>query len=246
MGIQLNCEVTMGESEKTIPEETIEAIARTFFKETVHYGFRQVDYLRFVNQVLDMSMKNGQAGLPAERTHADYTSPAAMTMPLCGEGVMIRPFDPSGDRATYDRWIKDENGRYFLLSRTMSKTMDIDHLIASDENIFGVITLTDSTPIGMMAFLDYDRVQKKAELRKLIGEVQQRGKGLAKKATELWIRYGVSTLGLKKIFLSTLEANVRNIRLNEDLGFKVEGILRNECLVDGEYRDILRMALLQE
>ena len=161
----------MGESEKSIPEETIEAIARSFFKETVHYGFRQVDYLRFVNQVLDMSMKNGQTGLPAVSTHADYTSAVEMKMPLSGEGIMIRPFDPSGDRATYDRWIRDENGRYFLLSRTMSKTMDIDHLIASDENIFGVITLTDSTPIGMMAFLDYDRVQKKAELRKLIGEV---------------------------------------------------------------------------
>ena len=236
----------MGESEKSIPEEAIEAIARTFFKETVHYGFRQVDYLRFVNQVLDMSMKNGQTGGPTEREHAEYKSPVPLQMPLCGEGIIIRGIDASRDRATYDKWMKDEDGRYFLLSRTMSKAMDINQLIASDENVFGMITLSDSTPVGMMAFLDYDRMQKKAELRKLIGEVQQRGKGLAKKATELWIRYGVSTMGLKKIFLSTLEANVRNIRLNEELGFKVEGILRNECLVDGEYRDILRMALFQD
>jgi hypothetical protein len=57
---------------------------------------------------------------------------------------------------------------------------------------------------------------------------------------------GIAGLGLKKIYLNTLETDVRNIRLNEELGFKVEGILRNECFFDGEYHDILRMALLVE
>ena len=46
--------------------------------------------------------------------------------------------------------------------------------------------------------------------------------------------------------LSTLETDLRNVQLNEQLGFKVEGILRNECWFDGAYHDILRMALLVE
>ena len=37
-----------------------------------------------------------------------------------------------------------------------------------------------------------------------------------------------------------------NIRLNEDLGFRVEGVLRNEVLIDGTYHDVLRMGLWAE
>ena len=33
------------------------------------------------------------------------------------------------------------------------------------------------------------------------------------------------------------------MRLNQDLGFRVEGILRNEVLVDGTYHDVLLMGL---
>ena len=67
--------------------------------------------------------------------------------------------------------------------------------------------------------------------------------GLAKEATRLWIQYGLSALKLKKIYVNTLNTNIRNIRLNEELGFKVEGLLCNEVFVDGQYKDVLRMGL---
>ena len=95
-----------------------------------------------------------------------------------------------------------------------------------------------------MAFLDHDFEQKKAELRKLIGNPAFRSKGYGKEATKLWIQYGISNLGLRKIYLNTLQTNVRNIRLNQELGFKVEGILRNECSIDGKLYDLLRMGLI--
>jgi RimJ/RimL family protein N-acetyltransferase len=40
-----------------------------------------------------------------------------------------------------------------------------------------------------------------------------------------------------------MDTNFRNIRLNESLGFVVEGILRNEYVLDGRERDVLRMGL---
>ena len=236
----------MSDAEKPIPEETIEAIARSFFKETSSYGFGQVDYLKFVNQILDMSMRNGQRNLPAKKEIVFHNVPTPKGFPLEGERVKIREFSEKKDRELFKKWIRDENGRYFLLSRTTAQTANIEQLMQSDQNILSLIVLPDETPIGMMAFLDFDRHQGKAELRKLIGETAYRGKGFAKEATVLWITYGLSNLGLKKIYLNTLDTNFRNIRLNEELGFKVEGILRNECFFDGEYHDILRMALIKE
>jgi RimJ/RimL family protein N-acetyltransferase len=169
-----------------------------------------------------------------------------VNLPLEGDGLRIRAFDPAEDRTVFQGWVADEHGRHFLLSSNAAKTLKPDEVIEGEQNILGVITLPDATPIGMMAFLDHDRDQRKAELRKLIGEVPYRGRGLARNATRLWIGYGISGLGLEKIYLNTLDTNFRNIRLNERLGFRVEGILRKECCIDGEYHDILRMALLRE
>ena len=80
----------------------------------------------------------------------------------------------------------------------------------------------------------------------MIGEPTLRRKGLAKEAAQLWIRYGMATLGLRKIYLNAVNANIRNIKLNEELGFRVEGILRNDVIFDDKRHDVLRMVLLRE
>jgi RimJ/RimL family protein N-acetyltransferase len=75
----------------------------------------------------------------------------------------------------------------------------------------------------------------------LIGDPAFRGQGLAEEATRLWIEYGVNSLDLEKIYVSTLQTHLSNIRLNEKVGFHVEGLLRDEVLIDGTRHDVLRM-----
>ena len=43
-----------------IPKTTLETLARNFFKEASAYGFKQVDYVRFVNYILDKAMGMGK------------------------------------------------------------------------------------------------------------------------------------------------------------------------------------------
>ena len=227
-----------------IPEETIEAIARSFYKETAKYGFKQIDYVRFVNRLFDLSMKNNHNGDDPALVEPVVLPGAVIELPIRGERVRIKPFKINSDFPLVNQWLDDEYGRYFLLSRVTSMPVSMEVLATNPQNIFGLITLSDGSPIGLLGFLDYDPLQKKAELRKLIGESLYRGQGFAKEATSLWINYGIHGLGIKKIYLSTLDTAFRNIRLNEELGFKVEGILRNECFFDSEYHDILRMSMI--
>ena len=77
----------------------------------------------------------------------------------------------------------------------------------------------------------------------MIGDPALRGRGLGREASKLWVGYGLGALGLRKIYLNTLATHLRNIKINEEIGFRVEGILRNEVLIDGEHRDVLRMGL---
>lgn len=236
----------MGMHNDEIPDASLEAIARNFFRDTKEYGFKQVDYLRFINHLLELSVLNGHSAGKAHEFPVDYHIDPPPSLPLIGEHVRVRAFSESTDRARVETWLKDPEGKYFLLSRTTATREHLDRAASGGGTILGVITLTDGTPVGLLAFLNVDQRQGKAELRKMIGEPAHRGKGLAREATQLWLGYGVSALGLRKIYVDTLDNNVRNIHLNEKLGFKVEGLLRAECVIDGEQRDILRMALLIE
>jgi RimJ/RimL family protein N-acetyltransferase len=233
---------------QSIPNVTIEAIARSLYKETFRYGFKQVDYLRFVNVLLDMSMKNNNYTGNTEEKTVVYNRKQNLALPLAGKRIRIREFIENTDRKLFEKWINDSEGRHFLISRITAKATNLDQCIHNEGNMLGVICLNNNedTAIGILAFLDHDRMQRKAELRKLIGVPECRGKGYAKEATRLWIEFGLSGLELKKIYLNTLDTNIRNIKINEELGFQVEGILRNEFFFNNEYHDVLKMSYLVE
>jgi RimJ/RimL family protein N-acetyltransferase len=232
-----------------IPDETIQTFARTIVHEARKYGFSSVDMVRLINGVMD-------AAVDARKTVAD-TDPARAAppvrrptevaeYPLVSERVRIRRADFQTDMALLESWVSDAYGQYFLLSASTAQQHDVASLLGNPVNEIGIVMLADDTPIGAVAFLEIDSVQRRAELRKLIGVPAERGKGYAEEATALWIEYGRAGLGLQKIYLSTLQTHLRNIQLNEAIGFRVEGILRGEILLGGRRHDVLRMGLCFE
>jgi len=228
---------------KLVNDISIEVISKSIIKEANEIGFQRNDYIKLANIFLDSAL-NIELNKDQVKKVNVFSQKEKVKLPLSGENILVREFNKKSDSIKLKEWLEDETGRYFILTRATSGVYNVDRLIEDDRHILGIITLKDKTPIGLMAFLDCDKNQKKAELRKLIGEPAYRGKGYGKEATKLWIQYGISNLGLHKIYLNTLQTNVRNIRLNEELGFLVEGILRDECLIDGKYNDLLRMGLV--
>lgn len=228
-----------------IPEKTIEAFARNFHREARIYGFGDTDCLRFVNSILDLILHNDGRS-QQQRTVLNWSSSDDQhypRLPILDSMLSIRDYDDTEDMPYFENWLADEFGRYFLLSRISMHRTELYNLVNDPTNIIGVITLPDGLPIGAVAYLKHDLAAKKAELRKIIGDPEYRGKGYAKRATRLWLDYGLFGLGLKKIYLNTLNTNLRNIRLNEELGFVIEGILHNEVVIEGVYQDVVRMAL---
>ncbi len=238
----------MNMTSEAIPSATIEAVARSLFKETAQYGFRQVDYLRFVNILLDLSMKNGYQPPMTGSAPVVYSTDASISFPLTGKNIRIRQFQKASDLPTLERWLAMREHQHFLISWLQATKVDVSQLVDDETNILGMITLNNEGDfaIGVTGFLGYDVLGRKAELRGFIGQPEYKGKGFLQEALRLWMQYGVAGIKLKKICINSLDMNIRTIKLNEELGFKVEGILRQECCFDGQYYDVLKMSYIAE
>ena len=226
-----------------IPVTTIRALARSVFKEATKYGFGQVDVIRLVNELMDLCTKqDSKLAQPVGSEDKMSAGPVNVTgLPLTGERLLIRSFEPESDIGLLENWMSDNYGRHFVLSSTSAQSLPIRDLALDPRTCLGIVTTPEHKPIGALAYLEYDSNQRRAELRKLIADPEYRGKGYAEEATRLWMAYGLEVLGLEKIYVSTLQANLGNIKLNERVGFHMEGLLQNELMIDGVRHDVLRM-----
>lgn len=235
---------------RSAPDRTLESLARSIHKEGVCYGLNRLDFVQLVNLLLDCVIRGegSPASEPSPPRERPDATPSSATAPLtglpCTAGrVKLRPIDLPDDYPLFERWLSEPHGRQFMLSASALTHTDAYELLQDNADHIAIVTRRDDTPIGAVAYLHYDVLHRRAELRKLIGDPSARRQGFAREATEVWIRYGFDALGLRKIYLNTLDTNLRNIRLNESLGFVVEGILHNDVVVDGRERDVLRMGL---
>lgn len=98
-------------------------------------------------------------------------------------------------------------------------------------------------PIGTTYLRDIDVRHNKAEFGIFIGEESALGKGYGTEAAKLMVDYGFRKLNLHRIFLRVFAENLVAIRSYEKVGFVKEGVLNGDVCIDGEYRDLIWMAI---
>lgn len=101
-------------------------------------------------------------------------------------------------------------------------------------------------PVGSVYLRDIDRRHNKAEYGIFIGGEGARGKGYGTMAARLMIRYAFEELGLHRLFLRAFADNEQAIRSYEKAGFEREAYLREDVCIEGRYRDIILMGLLNQ
>ena len=101
-----------------------------------------------------------------------------------------------------------------------------------DHDFVFVILAKDlgTIPVGQISLYDIDWNAKAAEFgRLLIGEALAKGKGYAKEATHLLVKYGFDILGLQQIILEVKSDNKSAIAIYQAAGFietsKKDGLL---------------------
>ncbi len=100
--------------------------------------------------------------------------------------------------------------------------------------------------VGSVYVRDIDRTHHKAEYGIFIGEESARGKGYGTAAAKLMLRYCFKELLLHRVFLRVYAENSRAIRSYEKAGFEKEAYLRDDVCIDGEYKDIILMGVVNK
>lgn len=93
----------------------------------------------------------------------------------------------------------------------------------------------DGIPVGLIDLLDIDSKNNKAEYYITIGNRGYLGKGIAYKASNLLLEYAFDHLKLNRVFLYTEYDNKAAQRLFEKIGFKREGLVKDDLYCRGKY-----------
>lgn len=103
------------------------------------------------------------------------------------------------------------------------------------------------TPYGdllaMGGLTNIDFIAKKAELYVFVNP-QRHKQGIGQKATYLICKYAFEKLNLHKVYLHTNSSNIAAQKIYEKVGFKLEGIMREERPTSNGYEDRLYYGLL--
>lgn len=120
------------------------------------------------------------------------------------------------------------------------------HRDRRDELLLAILDIDEQICIGHVGLYRIDHRSQKAEFAILIGSGSHQGKGFGERVTRFALAYGFDRLNLNKISLTALSTNQRAIRLYEKLGFRTDGVSRQDEWRDGEFVDVVLMSLLRD
>jgi UDP-4-amino-4,6-dideoxy-N-acetyl-beta-L-altrosamine N-acetyltransferase len=118
-------------------------------------------------------------------------------------------------------------------------------IIDSKESIYWIIQKDHSIDVGLLSLNHIDNHSKQCSWAYYIAENEARGMGLAKTLECNIYDYVFETLNLNKLWCEVFTFNDRVIKLHEIFGSKIEGEFRDHVFKNGEYHNIVRMAILK-
>lgn len=166
---------------------------------------------------------------------------------IVGERIQLRKVEEE-DLDLIVKWRNDPEilrwlFSYLPLSHPKQKKWYEKYVEDDTQEIF-VIEMKEKTPVGTVGLSNIDHRNQKAELGILIDKNWQK-KGIGKEALELLIDLAWSEMNMRKIKALVFEENEAAIKLYKSCGFVEEGVLKKEAYKDGEFKDVVVMALLR-
>jgi [ribosomal protein S5]-alanine N-acetyltransferase len=166
------------------------------------------------------------------------------------ERLTLRELNPADAEAVF-AFLSDPEVSRFLSAgphRSLVQTHQTIDFLASlfphQEGVRWAITLKGvETVIGTCGLHAWDSFSMRAEVGYELARPYW-GQGLMREAIRAVLTYGFTQMNLRRIAAIVLVGNIASARFLEKLGFQREGLTRQYELVNGEFKDVWRFALL--
>lgn len=98
--------------------------------------------------------------------------------------------------------------------------------------------------VGEIGMHDWNHYLKKAQIGYWIAK-EHEGKGILSTCLTRFVDFLFTKVGLNKIEIQFITQNKRSAKVAEKLGCKVEGILRDSCMLNGKLENLVVTGLLK-
>jgi ribosomal-protein-alanine N-acetyltransferase len=174
-----------------------------------------------------------------------------MTDPyIIGPTLYLRPLERT-DAALAKTWLNDPEVARTIAARrpiTLQAEEEFITRISQSEHDIGLVIVVreGDRAVGLTGLHHINYIDRHAGFGIVIGHKDDWGKGYATEATGLVVRYAFERLNLNRVWLHVFAGNERGIRAYERVGFKKEGVLRQDHYRDGRYGDTFVMGVLRD
>ena len=169
---------------------------------------------------------------------------------LTGRRVYLRPFGRD-DLPYIQKWSNDAElrkltGEIAPMSRAEAEKW-YKELVADNDRMWFVIVLkTVDRVIGEAGLLRMCRPWRNTDMTIIIGEKDEWRKGYGTEAGRLLLDYVFKRLGFHRVSIGVVGFNQTALKFWESLGFKKEGVHRDEYYYNNEYSDFIMMSILED
>jgi [ribosomal protein S5]-alanine N-acetyltransferase len=167
---------------------------------------------------------------------------------LESQRLIYKPLSSAYCNDTYVNWLNDDEvNKYLEIFEPYTKEQLKSFLEGVDKNdqlLFWAIHLKESGKhIGNIKIDPINRYHGYGEYGIMMGDKSEWGKGYAAEASNRIIEYCFKEERLRKINLGVVESNAAAVNLYKKIGFQLEGLYKKHGLYNGEYCNLLRMAI---
>jgi RimJ/RimL family protein N-acetyltransferase len=153
--------------------------------------------------------------------------------------IAIRRFEEK-DIPYKVKWINDEGNNKYLhydLPLREDKTLTWFRGLKNRPDRVDYTITYNGSPIGLIGLINIDQRNRRAEYYICLGEKKYKGKGIAQIASKILIDKAYRKFKLSRLYLYTETGNIRAQRLFEKIGFKKEGLIKNDLIYNGRKID---------
>ncbi len=166
-----------------------------------------------------------------------------------GQNVYLRPETAEDAKRHLDWFVKSEPHSMTVHPLVFTNEADIADRFKKPEKspykqAFAIVFKEDGTHIGKVSFVNYNDVNRSAELGIIIDPLFRKQE-FGKEALQLITSYLFDFRNLNKVYAETAEFNVPTVQLLESLGFHKDGTLRQHHYFNGEYYSKFVYSLLR-